>query len=369
MDRQELLSALRKLKSNFYRLGVAEMQLEQKIEAQNTARKNCSKRPPQKSLHDSLPDIYNVPDDAENLGLYDAKNKPPMVQMLPTNKAPDISQKKRGFLSRSLISLCIAWGAQALILVVFVVLKLAYQIELNWLLTIVMRVFPIIFFASYIWLTFGPRIRVIKCEIENRANDAKNQKNIMKYKADVIEYESKHRSDRQREYQKDIENSNKIYEKEIIKFNSYISSQKQIVSQLNDEIKQYGQQVKDIETCINNDTTLPAAYKNEDTIDKIIEYLKNFRADSIKEAVNLYEYETAMEKHNSSMRRAAWETALQAGFQADAMRKTADHQAQLAYEAQRQREAAEKAAESARKAAKSNEEALNIIKEWDKNSD
>ena len=55
--------------------------------------------------------------------------------------------------------------------------------------------------------------------------------------------------------------------------------------------------------------------------------------------------------------------------QADAMRETAEHQAQLAYEAQRQRQAAEKAAESARKAAESNEEALNIIKEWDKNSD
>lgn len=378
MDRQELLSALRNLKSYYYKLGVTKTQLEQKSDAQNTARKNCSNaRPRHLSLQDSLPDIYNVPEDAKNLRLYDEKNRPQMVQMLPTNKTPDISQEKYGGLSG--LWRCVRNVLVALILLI-VVLAAAFQNETIQKIyeendqsgLILYGVFVLTLLITFIissvrWLII-PEIKRKKCEKENRAADAINQKNIMKYKASVTEYELNHKSERQREYQKDIECSIRAYEKDTIKYNSYISSQKQIISKLDDEIKQCRQKIEDIEICINNDNTLPTAYKNEKTIDKIIEYLENFRADSLKEAINLYEYETAMEKHNSSMRRAAWESALQAGRQADAMRETAEHQAQLAYEAQRQRQAAEKAAESARKAAESNEEALNIIKEWDKNS-
>lgn len=182
---------------------------------------------------------------------------------------------------------------------------------------------------------------------------------------------------REQKYLRDYaDRRNTVYKDDLDANQAAIDSYFDTIRKLNDEITDckkniaiIEKQLKDSRAIVNADTCIPSAYKKTEIINKIIEYLENFRADSLKEAINLYEYETAMEKHNSSMRRAAWESALQAGRQADAMRETAEHQAQLAYEAQRQRQAAEKAAESARKAAESNEEALNIIKEWDKNSD
>lgn len=292
MDRQELLSALRNLKSYYYKLGVTKTQLEQKSDAQNTARKNCSNaRPPHLSLQDSLPDIYNVPEDAKNLRLYDEKNRPQMVQMLPTNKPSCISQKKHGSLSGFLLCVGIMFGFIFILsFVVAVVGELPLEVigkTFNlgqWLKenfisigVIGFYIIPIIFCICW---SLIPNIRykakMKKCEKEDRAADAINQKNIMKYKASVTEYELKHMSERQREYQKDIECSIRAYEKDTIKYNSYVSSQKQIISKLDDEIKQCRQKIKDIEICINNDNTLPTAYKNEKTIDKIIEYLENF---------------------------------------------------------------------------------------------
>ena len=109
------------------------------------------------------------------------------------------------------------------------------------------------------------------------------------------------------------------------------------------------------------DTTLPATYKEINIVDTIVGYLENLRADSLKEAINLYEYEHEMKVHNASVRQAAWQSAFQAERQAEAMREAAEHQERLTQEAERRRRAAEKAAEA-------NQEALDILKDWERKS-
>ena len=166
-----------------------------------------------------------------------------------------------------------------------------------------------------------------------------------------------HKREREAEYQKDLD----INQTAIDVHNSTIQMLNKNVVEYQGKIKEDRARLAEAYKVVQADTALPAAYKEIDIVNTIIEYLENRRADSLKEAINLYEYTHEMKVHNASVRQAAWQSAFQAERQADAMREAAEHQVRLTQEAERRRRAAEKAAEA-------NQEALDILKDWERKS-
>lgn len=173
----------------------------------------------------------------------------------------------------------------------------------------------------------------------------------------VEKYMLKHKHARKAEYQKDLD----INQAAIDKYNAKIQAMNKTVAEYQGKIKEDRARLDEANKVVQADTTLPATYKEINIVDTIVGYLENLRADSLKEAINLYEYEHEMKVHNASVRQAAWQSAFQAERQAEAMREAAEHQERLTQEAERRRRAAEKAAEA-------NQEALDILKDWERKS-
>lgn len=166
-----------------------------------------------------------------------------------------------------------------------------------------------------------------------------------------------HKRERKAEYQKDLD----INQAAIDKYHAKIQAMNKTVAEYQGKIKEDRARLDEANKVVQADTTLPATYKEINIVDTIVGYLENLRADSLKEAINLYEYEHEMKVHNASVRQAAWQSAFQAERQAEAMREAAEHQERLTQEAERRRRAAEKAAEA-------NQEALDILKDWERKS-
>lgn len=208
--------------------------------------------------------------------------------------------------------------------------------------------FAIVFFTlGYILRRiFKPSLK----KIGLRANERADKRNEEKYLL-------QHKCERQAAYQKDIDERNEE-----------IRTHRENAARLSCELDNCQKRLASLKSSLQEsvsavaaDASLPAAYKKKEIVITIIEYLENLRADSLKEAINLYEYESRMNAHNSSMRQAAWERVNQSRLQAEAYER-------MAAEAARQSAAAENAARDARRAREANEEARDIIKEWDKKS-
>lgn len=165
----------------------------------------------------------------------------------------------------------------------------------------------------------------------------------------------KHEPERQAAYQKDID----IHNAKARAHRGNAESLKRDLNDYNNKLASLKSSLAEAASVVSSDTTLPNVYKDQEIVDTLIGYLEKLRADSLKEAINLYEYESKMDAHNSSMQRAAWASANHSWQQAEASRR-------MAAEAERQTEAAEEAAREARRAREANEQARDILKEWDR---
>lgn len=149
----------------------------------------------------------------------------------------------------------------------------------------------------------------------------------------------KHEPERQAAYQKDID----IHNAKVRTHRGHAEALKRDLNDYNNKLASLKSSLAEAASVVSSDTTLPNVYKDQEIVDTLIGYLEKLRADSLKEAINLFEYESKMDAHNSSMQRAAWASANHSWQQAEASRR-------MAAEAERQTEAAEEAAREARRA-------------------
>lgn len=134
------------------------------------------------------------------------------------------------------------------------------------------------------------------------------------------------------------------------------------ISALENELELLGVRQATIDAVIDADPCLPSRYKEYPTVTKLLDYLKNMRADSIKEAINLYESEEMQKDHTRRVMRAEAERNAY-------IKAAAEAQQQAAYEAELQRIAAQSMADDVAKQRRAAEDALDEIRDMRKQMD
>lgn len=134
------------------------------------------------------------------------------------------------------------------------------------------------------------------------------------------------------------------------------------ISALENELELLGVRQVTIDAVIDADPCLPSRYKEYPTVTKLLDYLKNMRADSIKEAINLYESEEMQKDHTRRVMRAEAERNAY-------IKAAAEAQQQAAYEAELQRIAAQSMADNVAKQRRAAEDALDEIRDMRKQMD
>lgn len=178
----------------------------------------------------------------------------------------------------------------------------------------------------------------------------------------IEDYNIIHRAGRSAAHQKDIE----LYRQQDKIRQDEIASHEKSLALLN-------VRKSTVEAVIVSDSCLPGKYKSFNTVSTLLDYLTNMRADSIKEAINLYESESMQKAHNNAMRRAA-EAQKEVLMRAEAERNAyikaaAEAQQQAAYEAELQRIAAQSMADNVAKQRRAAEDALDEIRDMRKQMD
>lgn len=97
-------------------------------------------------------------------------------------------------------------------------------------------------------------------------------------------YLKKHRAARLREYNKDLENQ---YEKQL----NYANEMSLKRAAALPVIEKQERELAEVNRVIAEYDILPEKYKYFDAVDRITEYIRDMRADSIKEAINMYVFE------------------------------------------------------------------------------
>lgn len=226
-------------------------------------------------------------------------------------------------------------------------------------------------------VSYGP---LVACEIMTYkimvGKKSKAAKKAVKYNQSIVaanannrlNYQRQHSTERFNAYKKDIEEQNAQHASDIAKYKSELEAINNEIPRICKEMIQRNDTLKIIHDQIAADDTVPNKYKNSEAVEAFIDYIENRRAESLKEAINLYEKNKKEDAHNKVMEEAAQASASHARRQAQAAREMANAQNLAAFEAQRQRIAAQEAAESAKKAADANREALDILKDWERKS-
>ena len=178
----------------------------------------------------------------------------------------------------------------------------------------------------------------------------------------IEDYNIIHRAGRSAAHQKDIE----LYRQQDKVRQDEIASHEKSLALLN-------VRKATVESVIVSDPCLPGKYKSFNAVSTLLDYLTNMRADSIKEAINLYESESMQKAHNNAMRRAA-EAQKEVLMRAEAERNAyikaaAEAQQQAAYEAELQRIAAQSMADNVAKQRRAAEDALDEIRDMRKQMD
>lgn len=178
----------------------------------------------------------------------------------------------------------------------------------------------------------------------------------------IEDYNTIHRAGRAAAHQKDIE----LYRRQDKVRQDEIASHEKSLALLN-------VRKATVESVIVSEPCLPGKYKSFNAVSTLLDYLTNMRADSIKEAINLYESESMQKAHNNAMRRAA-EAQKEVLMRAEAERNAyikaaAEAQQQAAYEAELQRIATQSMADNAAKQRRAAEDALDEIRDMRKQMD
>ena len=134
-------------------------------------------------------------------------------------------------------------------------------------------------------------------------------------------YLKKHKAARLREYNKDLENQ---YEKQL----NYANEMSLKRAAALPVIEKQERELAEVNRVIAEYDILPEKYKYFDAVDRITEYIRDMRADSIKEAINLYVVESR-ERSRENIRRFEEERRL------EEMRTS---QQEMMYEARRRSE-------------------------------
>lgn len=329
-----------------------------------------------------LPDAGAVPYGYGNLLSYDAKHLQPDLQPVEVPPAPSGKDK--------LIALGVGFAACVALLMVAVVIgniiiaviaHFQAQDADSIMIALEQQLVqqdPSLLVDLYAIVGYGP---LVACEIITYkimvGKKSKATNKAVKYNQSIavanannrLNYQRQHSTERFNAYKKDIEEQNAKHASDIAKYKSELESINHEISRICIEMIQRSETLKFVCDQIAEDDTVPNKYKNSEAVEAFIDYIENRRADSLKEAINLYEKEKKEDAHNKVMEKAAQASASHARLQAQAAREAADAQNLAAIEAQRQRIAAQEAAESAKKAADTNREALDILKEWDRKSD
>lgn len=327
-----------------------------------------------------LPDAGAVPYRCRNLLSYDEKHLHPDIQPVEVPPAPSGKDK--------LIALGVGLAVWIAFLMVFsVVLPIIYSAVLYFKSQDMDRILNSLEewmqknqFAGLIWLgmiygslavceiifykiIIGKKIKATNKAVEyNKSIAVANANNRSNY-------QRQHSAERFNAYKKDVEEHNARHASNVAQYKSELESINNEIPRICSEITQRNETLKIIYDQIVADDTVPKKYKHPEEIEAFIDYIENRRADSLKEAINLYEKEKREDAHNEAMEAAAVSRARHARLQAQAAREAANAQSLAAIEARQHRIAAQEAAESAKKAADANQEALDILKDWDRKSD
>lgn len=303
MDVRELIESLSNLESKVLHYEGLEHKLEEKKKLREEEQGKVIKNP-KKVLPEATPQPNEVPEGAQNLLRYDNDH-------MPKN-----------------ISLRRSW---AIFLSVLFSMILIYAIERFGL-----HVFTfVILIAAIAAISFVIRLK----------NPNGN-------------YANKHREGRDEAYRRDLEAEQKRFEMQCEKYRNDVEKRDEILRSIDGEIEATERELADFKPEIDTDETVPDIYKYSDVLGLIIGYLINRRADSLKEAINLYESEKREILHNVAMENYARmqtqnsqrqrEAAEQAARSAELQRQAAER---AASEAARQRQVAENAAEQQRRSA------------------
>lgn len=337
MGKTELLAGLRRL---YEKIGHCE-DLETKIKKQKTeidevkGKIESESKMAEETIPQDVPSEISY-DSKTHLGHYDHLYRPAQSNV-------------KSVLNKIALILIIAICATATFL-----LFQAFDIHISYYGILVYCLGFVIVFGFVAWILggilYGVFFETIASKIGTSADKRADKRNEEKYLL-------QNKCERQAAYQRDIDEHNKkirAHRDNAARLSLELDNCQKNLASLNSSLRESA-------SAVAADPSLPAAYKKKEIVATIIEYLENLRADSLKEAINLYEYEKKMNEHNSSMRQAAWERVNQSRLQAEAYERMAE-------EAARQSAAAEDAARDARRAREANEEARDIIKEWDKRS-
>lgn len=169
------------------------------------------------------------------------------------------------------------------------------------------------------------------------------------YEKRLKRYFARHAVARSREYKIDLEEN---YEK-----SKKVSDEtKPRLAETIALISTKSQELDAINKAVDEYDILPEKYKTVDAVEHISGYIRDMRADSIKEAINLYAYEASERSHRN---RLMWEAQLQT----EAMQNAADAAWRAADEQARTARAQERAADEAEKRRKAAEETLDKVKD------
>lgn len=124
-----------------------------------------------------------------------------------------------------------------------------------------------------------------------------------KYKKRLNEYFACHKAARLREYNKDLENQ---YEKQL----NYANEMSLKRAAALPVIEKQERELAEVNRAIAEYDILPEKYKYPHAVDSITEYIRDMRADSIKEAINLYVVESR-ERSRENIRRFEEERRLE----------------------------------------------------------
>lgn len=331
MDRKSLVASLQNFRQNLLRQRDLKSSLddlrkkwdEYERESKQPLRKECDTAPENEGFNGT------------NLAKYDAKNKPiPPDGLYEDGKSGFFLERKSG-----LIVYLISTVALAVVLM-FVCRKISPTLEIfeDWFSTIVVGILLLIASGFVLFWALGFFVGLFIDPII-RSKYSKRKK----------KYYINHKQARAEAYQKDLDEKYASDKK-------YADEMAQKLSEAELAIAYTSSELDAINKAVAEYDILPEKYKTLDAVEHISDYIRDMRADSIKEAINLYAYEASERSHRN---RLMWEAHLQTEAMqnaADAAWRTADEQARTA-------RAQERAADEAEKRRKAAEETLDKVKD------
>lgn len=328
MDRKSLVASLRNFRQNLIRQRDLKLSLSD-LQEERDKYKRGSKQPLKKEC-DTAPEKAGFND--TNLAKYDKKNEPRLPKGMEEKdgKDPTFMDSKLFYIVMAIFSA---------ILTVIYDIKLTLRGTFEDLAATIFGGIILFFVVMFILVIIFSIIVVILVDPIILAIYPKRKK----------EYYIKHKQARAEAYQKDLDEKYASDKKHADEMSQKLSEAELAIVYTSSELDAVNKVVAEYDI-------LPEKYKTLDAVEHISDYIRDMRADSIKEAINLYAYETSERSHRS---RLMWEAHLQTEAMqnaADAAWRTADEQARTA-------RAQERAADEAEKRRKAAEETLDKVKD------